>query len=125
MEGIVLQTKRGSQVREDALRMARWKLGDGCTPCAQKYAVVAAQHGATRRDFMRRGLGAVAAVVGAGALVTMTMKDVHAKDCFYDWQCVFGHYMVAQRCCDYVYVFPVGVVYECWIESVNNTGWNC
>lgn len=63
--------KPSDQVREDALNMAKKKLEAGCTPCAESYARLAVNHGATRRHFLKAGIGGLVGAVGlAGALGT-------------------------------------------------------
>lgn len=57
---MAIHGKSSEGIRESALRMTKKKLEEGCAGCARGYASLAVQHGATRRDFMRLGLGALA-----------------------------------------------------------------
>jgi hypothetical protein len=114
-----MRRKSADSIRRDALGAARRKLDEGCSTCAQGYARVAASHGATRRDFIKAGIGTLASVVVAVAGVTSTGVTTAQAD-FYtcvpvDGWCWFGQWLEVYHCC---------WNWECWFQ-VEETGFSC
>jgi hypothetical protein len=128
-----MREKASQEISRDALLQAKRKLDDGCAGCAEGYARVAAAHGATRRDFLRVGLGGLAAAALAGgglvAMGALAPKNAEAMDCSQDWECLFGQWVIFTRCCDWIWIWNVvgggWWEYVCWTEGVDRTGLSC
>jgi hypothetical protein len=108
-----------AQIREDALRQAQRRLDGGCTGCATTYAALAAQHGATRRDFLRYGLGGLAAVALAAAPLGALPKQADAIGCAQHWEC-WAEWVIITVCCVTEFFETI-----CWDDSIDFTGWSC
>ncbi len=67
-----MRSKPSDQIRRDALKVAKAKLDSGCDTCAQGYVPLAEEHGATRRDVLRAGLGSLVGLVGGTSLSIVT-----------------------------------------------------
>jgi hypothetical protein len=109
--------------RENALRKAAERQREGCQACAEGYARLALRNGASRRDFLRYGLGGLAAlVVGTGAGLAHSVP-AEADWCYYNWFC-WGTWHVIQTCCSQYWggLFWITI---CEVESINDTGWRC
>lgn len=121
-----MRQKPGAQIREDALRQAQRRLEGGCQGCATSYAALAAQHGATRRDFMRYGLGGLAVTALTVASVGVLPKQAEALSCYYTWDCWglsiehFATWVIIQTCCE-----PSFWGTLCWENSIDFTNWTC
>ena len=72
-----MRSKESTEIQQAALKEAGKRLAGGCRNCAEGYVRVALQHGATRREVIKAGLGAVLAI-GAGGIITNPPKDAYA-----------------------------------------------
>lgn len=100
--------KPRERIRRDALQIARKKQDEGCQTCADGYARVAERYGATRRDFIKVGLGGVAAMVAVGAALGPIEAAAYApcEYCSYvtvDAWCEGCTYVFIWECIDYAW----------------------
>jgi hypothetical protein len=72
-----MQSKEPAEIQQAALEEAKRRLAGGCRNCAEGYVRVALQHGATRRQVIKAGLGAMLAL-GAGGIMLGSPRDARA-----------------------------------------------
>lgn len=126
MDGVLcvmdVRRKPVAPVVADALKMARIKQQQGCRGCAEQYAAVAARHGATRRDFLKAGVGGLAALALAGAAgLTINIKPAEAYYywCYAgDWVCACDGLVYAPIICCEAFPNGGGFCYVSWYEWV-------
>jgi hypothetical protein len=121
-----VRRRTAPEIRQTALDVARRKLDQGCPGCAEAYAGVAARYGATRRQFIKAGVGALASVALAGGLLVATgvekPKEADAYWCFADDPFCWNHWIYyVIVCCEY---FP-GLGIACFPSGTAFSGWSC
>lgn len=121
-----MRARSSADIRDSALGIAKSKLDQGCRACAEAYGQLAAEHGATRRQFISAGLGMLAAAALAGGLLLATgaerPKEADAYWCFADDPFCWNHWIYyVIVCCEF---FP-GLGVACWPSGTAFSGWSC